>query len=115
MPRRLLSLLKKWKHFKVFGLPDKTFDALLKLFDSYTEISEVVIYGSRAKGNFRPGSDIDLTLKGTGLTNEDLNRLLVDLDNLNTPYLFDVSIFKDLNTAELIEHVERVGKVFYRR
>lgn len=99
----------------MFGLPDETRLAMQRVFARYPEIQKVVIYGSRAKGNYRPGSDIDLTLLGEAIDNTILSKVLVDLDDLNTPYLMDVSIFKQLSSADLIEHIARVGQVFYSR
>ena len=71
------------------------------------------MYGSRAKGNYRPGSDIDLTLKGRGINLEQLNAISNDLDDLLLPYTFDLSIFHHITNRELLGHIERVGKVFY--
>lgn len=84
------------------------------IFDDCLSIDEVVIYGSRAKGNYREGSDIDITLKGD-ITKEDLNKLWHRLDDSFIPYKFDISIFKDLKSESLIEHIQRVGKTFYKR
>lgn len=98
-----------------FGLPEITYQKIQLVFSAYPDIEKVLIYGSRAKGNYRPGSDIDLALIGCNLDNEVLNRLLVDLDELNTPYLFDVSIMSDIESKQLLEHIKRVGMVFYQR
>jgi len=98
-----------------FGLKEETIDKLNAIFEKYTEVTEVVIYGSRAKGNYREGSDIDLTLKGNNLTEEVISKILVQIDDLNTPFLFDISIFDKLNSPDLEEHISRVGKVFYSR
>ncbi|MDX5443176.1 MAG: nucleotidyltransferase domain-containing protein, partial [Hymenobacteraceae bacterium] len=59
------------------------------------EIEQVIIYGSRAKGNYREGSDIDITLKGNNISEATLSQLSQEIDDLNTPYLFDISIFKN--------------------
>lgn len=82
----------------MFGLPDQTRLAMQKVFVCYPEIQKVIIYGSRAKGNYRPGSDVDLTLLGEDLDDRILSRVLVDLDDLNTPYLMDVSLFEQLGS-----------------
>jgi predicted nucleotidyltransferase len=96
-----------------FGLPDRTLQGLKSVFESHPEIEEVWIYGSRAKGNYRPGSDIDMTLKGKGLTDSVVSRVLVDLDDLNTPYLMDVSIYDSIESPDLIAHIDRVGQRLY--
>ena len=72
------------------------------------------MYGSRAKGNYTAGSDIDITLKGEELDLEQLNKINIDLDDLLLPYTFDLSILHQIANPDLIEHIERVGKVFYK-
>lgn len=96
-----------------FGLDQQTISLIQSVFSKYPAVSQVVIYGSRVKGNFRNGSDIDLTLVGDGLTDQLLSIIRSDLDDLNTPYLFDISILEQINSPDLEEHIARVGKVFY--
>jgi len=98
----------------MFGIYPKSYDEILVIFENCLSIDEVIIYGSRAKGNYREGSDIDITLKGE-VTKEDLNKLWHKLDDSFIPYKFDISIYKDLKSQSLIEHIERVGKTFYKR
>jgi len=75
----------------------------------------VLIYGSRAKGNFKPGSDIDFTLKGEKLTHNILSRINTKLDDLLLPCIFDTSLFNSIDNKELLDHISRVGKVFYKK
>ncbi len=74
-----------------------------------------VLYGSWAKGNFKPGSDIDLALHGAGLSWKDLDDIDFELDDLLLPYMIDLLIFDQLNHAGLREHIERIRVVFYQR
>ena len=97
-----------------FGLTKKTINKINSIFEKIPEIDEVIIYGSRAKGNFKEGSDIDITLKGK-VTKEDLLKLWNDLDESYITYKFDISIYEDLKSEKLIEHINRVGKTFYKR
>nr|WP_315196805.1 nucleotidyltransferase domain-containing protein [uncultured Flavobacterium sp.] len=96
-----------------FGLNKETIDKINSVFKKHPEIEKVIIYGSRAKGNYRNGSDIDLTMLGNDLKHELIGKINLEIDDLNTPYLFDISIFKLLNAPSLEEHINRVGKVFY--
>lgn len=95
------------------GLSDLTVAKIQGVLARFPGIEKAVLYGSRARGNYKPGSDIDLTLQGSTLT----PRLLADiddaLDELLLPYSIDLSIFEQLNHAELREHIERVGVVLY--
>ena len=75
----------------------------------------VIIYGSRAKGNYREGSDIDITLKGEMLTQAIYSKINQEIDDLNTPYLFDISVYHFLSSDSLKKHIDRVGLVFYER
>ena len=98
-----------------FGLDKTTTDKINSVFLKYPEIEEVVIYGSRAKGNYREGSDIDITLKGENLTDNIRSNVCLAIDDLNTPYLFDISIFHKLSSTSLVEHINRVGQIFYKK
>jgi predicted nucleotidyltransferase len=97
-----------------FGLPDSILENLQDVFKRFSNIEKVILYGSRAKGNFRQGSDIDITLYGNLNTRE---LLLIDLeiDSLLLPWIFDISLFSKLYNKNLIHHIERVGKVIYNR
>jgi len=86
-----------------------------EVLSRYPAVDNVLIYGSRAKGNYRPGSDIDLTLIGEQLNLKILNQLSLALDDLLTPYTFDLSIYHQIENPDLIDHIQRVGQVFYRR
>lgn len=87
---------------------------LQSVFAEADAVAEVVLYGSRAKGSYRPGSDIDLTLKGNGLTTRRLMELSCKIDDLLLPYEVDLSIFNHIDNLALIDHINRVGKVVFR-
>lgn len=98
-----------------YGLSTETIVEIITIFSKYPEVEEVVLYGSRAKGTFKAGSDIDLTLKGENLKLHILNKISQDLDDLLLPYSFDISIYHQISNPDLIEHIERVGVLFYQR
>lgn len=96
-----------------FGLSAEVIEKVLDVFAKHPEIYRVVIYGSRAKGNYKTGSDIDLTLKGSkGLNMEVLYQVIGELDELNLPYTFDVSLYNSITNKDLIDHIDRVGVEF---
>jgi len=97
-----------------YGLTDRTFNTLNSIFQKYSGIKQVVLYGSRAKGKYRNGSDIDLTLKtDDAFTHSDLLHISGDFDDSNIPYFVDVSIYDKLSNPDLKAHIDRVGKVLY--
>lgn len=95
------------------GLPASAEARIRAVLAAHPEVDRAILYGSRAMGNFRPGSDIDLTLEGEGLTHDLLLRIMTELDDLLLPWTIDLSLFKDLNHQTLREHIERVGIVFF--
>ena len=97
----------------MFGLYDKSHKEIVEIIGNCLSIKEVVIYGSRAKGNYKEGSDIDLTILGEP-TPEDVNKLWQDLDDSFIPYKFDISVYNNLKSDSLKEHIKRVGKTFYK-
>jgi len=95
-----------------FGLKESTITKILAVFAQYPQIHKVILYGSRAKGNYRNGSDIDLTITGE-ITYTDLAKIEDEIDDLFLPYTFDISILSDIDNQALIEHINRIGIVFY--
>jgi predicted nucleotidyltransferase len=98
---------------KLYGLSPEILQKIRQVFERFEDIEEAILYGSRAKGNHKSGSDIDLTLKGGKLNLKVLNRISLDLDDLFLPYTFDISIFHQIDNPDLIEHIQRVGEIFY--
>jgi len=97
------------------GLTKKDIDSIKTIFSKYKQIEKVLIYGSRAKGNYKPASDIDLTLIGRGIDLSLQLKIEFDLDDLMLPYKFDISIYHKITDPEFIDHINRVGKEFYTR
>ena len=98
-----------------YGLKDKELDDLGSVFASNERIDRVVLYGSRAKGNYKPFSDVDIVLVGDNLSVTDLSRLSLAIDDLLLPYQFDISIYHTLKNKELIDHIQRRGITIYER
>lgn len=98
-----------------FGLPDSTLATIRQILADCPAVDKAILYGSRANGNYRPGSDIDLTLIGAQLDLRTLGELASRLEESPIPYQVDLSLWKQLDHAKLREHIERVGVVFYQR
>jgi len=98
-----------------FGLPDSLIEKINNILQNHSEVEEVLIYGSRAKGNYREGSDIDMVLKGELLTEDIRNRIFWEIDELNSPYTLDLSIYHQITSQELIQHIDRVGKPIFQK
>ena len=97
-----------------YGLKKNIIQNIRTVFAAFPQVEEVVLYGSRAKGNYKPGSDIDLTVKGDKLNLSALNKISLQLDDLYLPYTFDLSVYKHINSPELLDHIKRVGVSFYK-
>lgn len=98
-----------------FGLPDTTLATIRHILADYPAVERAILYGSRAKGNHRPGSDIDLTLMGDRLDLRTLGEIAARLEDSPIPYQVDLSLWEQLNHAKLREHIQRVGRVFFQR
>lgn len=98
-----------------FGLSDNLIKNINQIFERYPKVSEVVIFGSRAKGDYRDGSDIDLALKGNDLRLDDVLNLSVKLEDIIFPYKVDLLNFGKVKDPDVIEHINRAGKIFYQR
>lgn len=96
-----------------FGLEQHIIDQLNNIFSHYEDIDQVLIYGSRAKGNYKNGSDIDLTILSDNFNNSNLLKVANQIDDLLLPYKIDLSVFRQISNPDLIDHINRVGDVFY--
>jgi predicted nucleotidyltransferase len=99
-----------------FGLTEATILKINGVFAGYPQVKKTILYGSRAKGNFKNGSDIDLALIGdTDLTSDILCRIRIELDDLPIPYTVDLSLVRHISDHDLIDHIQRVGLTFYEK
>lgn len=96
-----------------FGLKDADLEAMRAVLAQFPSVSKAVIYGSRAKGNFRPGSDIDLVLLGEDLSLVTQYAIETAFDELLLPYKVDLSLYNHIQNSELLAHIQRVGQVFF--
>jgi predicted nucleotidyltransferase len=99
---------------KDFGLRPDDLLEIRRVLSQYPEVQEAILFGSRAKGNFRNGSDVDLALKGSKLTQGIISRIADTLnEETRMPYQFDVLDYHSIHEPKLVEHIDRVGMVIY--
>lgn len=97
------------------GLPDDLSKKILEIFQSNSQISEVILFGSRAKGAFREGSDIDIAIKGSNLTFESKDAILLLYDKLFLPWKLDIVLYESIQEPELKAHIDRAGQALFSR
>ena len=97
----------------LFGLPDEVWPRLLAILTSNPKIKQLTLYGSRAKGNWRRGSDIDLCIDGADLSLRDLDEIDARIDDLLLPWKVDITVLQQIDNPDLVEHIERVGVRLY--
>jgi len=98
-----------------FGLSAAQYEIISNILDKYLDNEQsVIIYGSRAKGNYEQGSDLDLAIKGNHKKNI-LGSLIDEIDESNFPYLCDITYLNKIENQNLKDHINRVGKIFYER
>ena len=97
-----------------FGLADNTLKKIQQTFSEYGKVEQVLIFGSRAKGNYKPGSDIDLAVLGKNLNFDDVIKLQTSFENLNLPYKIDIIRYDTIN-KDVRDHIDRNGKVLFYR
>jgi predicted nucleotidyltransferase len=98
----------------MYGLPDSAVEKIKAVLLAHSAVEKAILYGSRAKETYKSGSDIDLTLLGRIIFQE-LLRIETELDDLLLPWMIDISIYEHIDNLALIEHIQRVGMVFYTK
>lgn len=97
------------------GLKEFEIEYIVNEIKKFQEIEMAVIFGSRAKGNYKQGSDVDLAIYGEKITFDTISALHARLDdNGPLPYFFDIVDYTHLRHKELKEHIERVGKLIFK-
>ena len=93
-----------------FGLPESDLEYLINTIKQFPEIDKAVIFGSRAMGNFKKGSDVDIALLGK-IKEETLLKISRNFNEESPlPYFFDVLIFENINNGDLKVHILKEGK-----
>lgn len=99
----------------MYGLTSEELNSVINMFLQCQHVERVLLFGSRAKGCYKPFSDVDLCIEGEDVTNDDIVSLKWQIDDLLLPYRFDLLVRQDVNNEELLNHIDRVGKVIYKR
>ena len=97
-----------------FGLSPRDHKAITDILVKYTDVAEVHIFGSRANGNYKPFSDIDLAVMNEGVSDHTIMQIRVEFEDSSLPYKVDLINYPSLTHSELKEHIARVGKPFYK-
>lgn len=99
----------------VFGLTERDLQTLRNVFAAYPEVEEVRIFGSRAKGNYHKGSDVDLAVMNEGVSVKSIRTITALLSESSLPYRVDLVNFPALSYPDFIEHINRVGRLIYKK
>lgn len=91
------------------GIPVSTLFQIKENIFSFPSVEDAVIYGSRALGNWKKFSDIDISLIGENVSHNDLITIMFKLEDLDIPYIVDLNRFASLTNPALIDHITRVG------
>lgn len=99
--------------YNQFSISEKNLNLILDVLRSYPQISKAAIFGSRAMGNFKPGSDIDIALYSKSKINLSLLAQIKSAleDEIPTPYLFDVILYEDIDNPQFKLHIDTYGKI----
>lgn len=108
-------MMNSKKDEEPFGLSQEVIEKITSVFNYIPNLEEVIIFGSRAKGNFSLGSDVDLAVTGSHLTWQDLMDLRIGVENLGLLYTFDIHNLDRIGNKDVKSHIARVGKTLWTR
>lgn len=98
-----------------YGLLERDMEEIVSIFKSNSKVEELLLFGSRAKGNNVSGSDIDLAVKGKDLNLDDILKAKSEIDKLSLPYKTDIIIYGRIKDYDLIDHIDRIGIRLFKR
>ncbi|MBO5058147.1 MAG: nucleotidyltransferase domain-containing protein [Prevotella sp.] len=97
----------------MYGLSDTTINDLRNVFGKFPNIKKVVIFGSRAKGNYHEGSDIDLAIIGNNINTAQISDIYLNIEDLGLLYKVDILDYNKYKDTPIGEHIARVAKPLY--
>lgn len=98
------------------GLREADWSVIREEIRNQPNVQKVILYGSRAKGTEKKGSDVDLALIGPGVNRSVLVELSMRLnEETPLPYRFDLVDYQSIDNAALREHIDRVGILVYEK
>lgn len=98
----------------MFGLKEKDISIINSIFSKYTEITKVIIFGSRVKGTYTDRSDIDIVILDE-IDNIIFSNIINDFDESDLIYKVDLKCISDISNEALLDHIHRLGKVIYQK
>ena len=99
-----------------FGLTGADIEQITTIIGSFPEVQQAIIFGSRAMGSYKNGSDVDIALKGKNIPHANITQIKYQLNEETTmPYFFDVVDYDALRNEELKTHIDQFGKIFFER
>lgn len=94
----------------MYGLTEQQISAIKSVFASIPEVNSAVLYGSRARGDYKPYSDLDISVSGNKLTHSHLAQLETKLDDLLLPFFIDLNDIRTISNPALLANIQRDGK-----
>jgi len=98
-----------------YGLDDNILNSINEVFKKYGDIKKVILFGSRAKGSHKKGSDVDIAIVSKGMDLKTLHKIENEIDDMMMPYIFDIKIYHNIKNSNLLEHINRIGKTIYKK
>ena len=97
-----------------YGLTERDIKTIRDILKKYPEVGTVHIFGSRATGSYKHGSDIDLAIINEGVDNTTIGRIKGDFEESNLAYRVDIVLYPALNHEKLKDQIDRVGVLLYK-
>jgi len=92
-----------------YGIKQEVWQKISEIIYSDSSVDRAILFGSRAKGNFRDNSDIDIAIKGKNITYDNFASIKNKLDELDIPQKIDLILYENIDNKDLISHIERLG------
>ncbi len=93
-----------------YGLSEETYDKIKKVISNNTKY-HFLLFGSRARGNYKNTSDIDIAIVGN-LTSAEKYKIMNEMDLLDIIYKIDLVFIDEITNSKLLESINRDGVEF---
>ena len=97
-----------------FGLTGRDMKTLFNIFEKYPVVKKIFIYGSRATGNYKQGSDIDLAIMNACKEELFICKMKCEIEESSIPFAVDIANYNAIKHCELKDHIDGLALFFMR-
>jgi len=99
-----------------YGLKDEYIQTFLEIIAKFDNVEKVALFGSRATGNHKKASDVDIVIFGENVNAALACAIKFEIEEETIiPYFFDVIAYQVIKNEKLKEHIDKKSIILWNK